>query len=72
MKSAVLAACGLVVDPGHALDNCEVGERVLNDGQVLLRYHVAELDLTRSTALTELDPMSRPTNGLDFLNSAIS
>jgi hypothetical protein len=32
-----------------------IGERVLNDGQVLLRYHVAELDLTRSTALTELE-----------------
>jgi len=32
-----------------------IGERVLNDGQVLLRYHVADLDLTRSTALTELE-----------------
>lgn len=32
-----------------------VGERIMNDGQVLLRYHVAELELTRSTALTELE-----------------
>ena len=32
-----------------------VGERVLNDGQVLLRYRVADLDLYRSTALTELE-----------------
>jgi len=32
-----------------------VGERVMTDGQVLLRYHVADLELTRSTALTELE-----------------
>lgn len=32
-----------------------VGERVMTDGQVLLRYHVEDLDLTRSTALTELE-----------------
>lgn len=32
-----------------------IGERVLNDGQVLLRYHVAELDLYRSAALSELE-----------------
>ena len=32
-----------------------VGERVMADGQVLLRYHVEDLDLTRSTALTELE-----------------
>ena len=32
-----------------------VGEQVMADGQVLLRYHVEDLDLTRSTALTELE-----------------
>jgi hypothetical protein len=32
-----------------------VGERVMNDGQVLLRYRVEELDLSRSTALTGLE-----------------
>ena len=32
-----------------------VGERVMSDGQVLLRYRVHDLDLYRSTALTELE-----------------
>jgi len=32
-----------------------VGERVMDDGQVLIRYHVEELDLYRSTALSELE-----------------
>lgn len=32
-----------------------IGERVMNDGQVLLRYRVADLDLYRSTALGELE-----------------
>ncbi len=32
-----------------------VGERVMNDGQVLLRYRVHDLDLYRSTALSELE-----------------
>jgi hypothetical protein len=32
-----------------------VGERVLCDGQVLLRYRVEDLDLYRSTALSELE-----------------
>ncbi len=32
-----------------------IGERVMNDGQVLLRYRVPELDLSRSTALSELE-----------------
>jgi hypothetical protein len=32
-----------------------VGERVMADGQVLIRYHVKHLDLYRSTALNELE-----------------
>jgi hypothetical protein len=32
-----------------------VGEQVLNDGQVLLRYRVHDLDLYRTTALSELE-----------------
>lgn len=32
-----------------------IGERVMEDGQVLLRYRVEELDLARSTALSALE-----------------
>jgi hypothetical protein len=31
------------------------GERVMHDGQVLIRYHVKALDLNRSTALSPLE-----------------
>ena len=32
-----------------------IGERVMDDGQVLLRYRIEELDLSRSTALSALE-----------------
>jgi hypothetical protein len=32
-----------------------IGERVMDDGQVLLRYRIEELDLARSTALSALE-----------------
>lgn len=32
-----------------------VGEQVLEDGRVLIRYHVAELKYSRTTALSELE-----------------
>lgn len=32
-----------------------IGERVMEDGQVILRYRVEELDLSRSTALSALE-----------------